>query len=246
MDQYVFCFVLCAVFYSWVPLTSLGRSHRRLDVVVVEVLLEVEVRERRAILNREELLERRIRLDVVLVLEVLLLHVVVDRLRDLRAGEERVLGLAEEREELLRDLRRALEDRENTGLRLRALDRHRTPLALAGILDLAVDTLVELLDLRKHGRDRLLERVEVERHRLEVLIERRRGAGRGGNDRRLNRRRGDNDRRGGRGGNRLLGLHGLLGNRGNGRRNGGGRGILLSNLLRGGGLGGGGVHYTGD
>ena len=217
--------------------------------MVVEVLLEVEVRERRAVLDGEELLERRIRLDVVLVLEVVLLDVVVNRLRHLRARHERVLGLAEEEAKLLRDLRRALEDRENTGLDLRTLDRRRPPLALAGILDLAVDTLVELLDLREHGRDRLLERVEVERDRLEVLIERRRRASRRGNGRRLNGRRGDNDRRRNGRGHRLLGnLLGRLSNRGRGRRRNGRRNrrsLLLRNLLRGNGLGGRGRHYTG-
>lgn len=230
------------------PFTFLrDRRDGRLDVVAVEVLLEVEVREGLTLANREELLERGIGLDVVLVLEALLLHVAVDRLRDLRARHERRNGLAKEEAELIRNLRGALEDRGDTGLDLLTLRRRRTALALAGILNLAVDTLVELLDLGEHRRDRLLERVEVERHRLEVLIERRRGAGRGRNRRRLNRRRGNNNR--GRRGNRRL-LGGLLGDlddrRHNRRGNGdGGGGLLLSNNLLGNGLGGGGGHYTG-
>ena len=119
--------------------------------MAVEVAREVEIRERLTLADEEKLLERGIRLDVVLVLEVVLLDVVVDRLRDLRAREERVLGLAEEREELLRDLRGALEDAERTRLGIRALLNLRAALALARILDLAVDTLVELLHLREHG-----------------------------------------------------------------------------------------------
>jgi len=211
--------------------------------VAVEVLLEVEVREGLAISDREELLERRIGRDRVLVLEVLLLDVHVDRLRDLRARHERALGLREEGAELVRHLDGALEDRGNAGLGLLALNGRRAALALAGILDLAVDTLVELLDLREHGRDRLLERREVARHRLEVLVERRRGRHRrGGND--LNGRRGDNDRRSGR--LRRLGRRRLLDRGGRSRRDRGRNLLLLrSNYLLRDGLGGRGTHYTG-
>ncbi len=185
----------------------------------------------------------------MLVLEALLLHVAVDRLRDLRARHQRRRRLAKEEAELVRDLRGALEDREDTGLGLLTLNGRRAALALTGILDLTVDTLVELLDLGEHRRDRLLERVEVERDRLEVLIERGRGAGRGGNGRRLNGRRGDDNWRGNRGRrSSLLGsLLGRLGDRrrNNGRRNGGNL-LLRNDLLGGGGLGGGGGHYTGS
>ena len=67
-----------------VSLRHLRRRDRRisLDVVDVEVLLEVEVRELVLRLEVEELEESRITLDVVLVLEVLLLHVRRDELRD--------------------------------------------------------------------------------------------------------------------------------------------------------------------
>lgn len=67
-----------------------GRGSRRLtsdrrvalEVVDVEVLLEVEVRELVRRREVEELEESRITLDVVLVLEVLLLDVRRDELRD--------------------------------------------------------------------------------------------------------------------------------------------------------------------
>ena len=186
-----------------------------LDVVAVEVALEVEVRQRLTLADREELLERGIRLDVVLVLEALLLHVVVDRLRDLRAGHERAVGLAKELAQLIRDLRGDLEDARLARRRIDALLNLRAALALARILDLAVDTLLKLLHLREHGRNRLTERVEVARNGLEVLIKRRRGDGRRGNRRRLNRRRGNNHRRRGRR-SRLLGGLGLRGSRLNG------------------------------
>ena len=229
------------------PILNHLRDRRRLHVVAVEVALEVEIREDIAIRDREELLERRVGLDVVLVLQVLLLHVAVDRLRDLRAGHERAGRLAEERAELVRDLRRALKDGRDAGLRLRAL-RHCAALALARILDVAVDTLVELLHLREHRRDRLAERREVLRNGLEVLLERGRGRGRG-SDNRLDGRGCDNDRRGGGRGGDLLGrLLGGLSNDGCGdgsRCDRGGGGGLRGNLLCG-GLGGGGRHYTGD
>ena len=59
-------------------------SDRRvaLEVVDIEVLLEVEVRELVRRREVEELEESRITLDVVLVLEVLLLDVRRDELRD--------------------------------------------------------------------------------------------------------------------------------------------------------------------
>jgi hypothetical protein len=59
-------------------------SDRRiaLEVVDIEILLEVEVCELVLRLEVEKLEESRITLDVVLVLEVLLLHVGRDELRD--------------------------------------------------------------------------------------------------------------------------------------------------------------------
>jgi len=67
-----------------------GRRRRRitsecrvaLEVVDIEILLEVEVCELVLRLEVEELEESRITLDVVLVLEVLLLDIRRDELRD--------------------------------------------------------------------------------------------------------------------------------------------------------------------
>ena len=73
------------MFYVLVFAYYLSRRYNNLgllDVVGVEVALEVEVREVVRIREAEQLLERGIRLDVVLVLQVLLLHVVVDLTRD--------------------------------------------------------------------------------------------------------------------------------------------------------------------
>jgi len=220
------------------------RRRRRLDVVAVEEALEVEVRQVLRLRDGEQLAERGIGLDVVLLLEVLLLDVVVHALRDLRAAHQRAVGLAEELAELIRHLDGALEDGRGA-LDLNAIDglNLRAALALARILDLAVHALLELLDLRHRGRRRLAERGEVEHHRLEVLIERRRRARNSRSDL-LNRRRGDDNRRDNRRDDRrrLLGLRGLLGNRRRGRRRRGDRlrdnRLLLRyllNSLRGGG-----------
>lgn len=144
--------------FIWVFLLfnlSSRNNNRRLQVVLVEVALEIEVGQLLTLRHAEELLQRRIGLDVVLVLEALLLHVVVDGLGNLRAGHLRALGLAEERAQLLRNLGGALEDGR------RALDLHAVlinlglALALASILDLAVHTLLHTLNLAEQGGDSL-------------------------------------------------------------------------------------------
>ena len=221
-------------------------NRRRLDVVTVEEALEVEVRQVLRLRDGEQLAERGIGLDVVLLLEVLLLDVVVHALRDLRAAHQGALRLDEERAELIRHLDGALEDGRGA-LDLDAIDglNLRAALALARILDLAVHALLELLDLRHHGRRRLAERREVQHHRLEVLIQRRGRASHHGGDL-LDRRRGDHNRRGnnrrrrrrGRRSRRLLGLRRLrLSDRRNRRHNGNRLGhsgrLLLRNLRNG-------------
>ena len=120
-----------------------------LDVVLVEVALEVEVRQALRVRNAEQLLERGIRLDVVLVLEALLLDVRRDRLRDVGAAHLAALGLAEEDAEVIAELGGDLEDAEAGRLgRAVLIELGRgAALALASILDLAGNTLLELLEL---------------------------------------------------------------------------------------------------
>ena len=218
--------------------------------MAVEEALEVEVGEVLSLRDGEELTERSIGLDVVLVLEVLFLDVVVYALGDLRAAHQGALGLAEEGAELIRDLDGALEDGGSTLDGLTILrGGGRTALTLAGILDLTVNALLELLDLRHHGGNRLTESGEAGHDGLDVLVKSGRGSsGRGGSS--LYRGRGYNNRgRGGHGGGLLgrLGL-GLSGNNRGGGRSGnglrdGGR-ILLGNTLDSLGGGGGSAHYT--
>ena len=226
---------------------GLRRGLGRLGVVVVEVALEVEVRELVALRDGKKLLERGIRRDGVLVLEVVLLYVVVDTLRDLRARDKRALRKAEERAELIRDLYGALEDGERTGLvTLGTILDLRAALALAGILDLTVYTLVKALDVGKKGGNRLTNRVEVVRDGLEVLIKRRRrdGGYSGGN--RLNGRRRNNNGRNSGGGRGLGGLGNLyrLGSLNNGGNNGNLNNFLLGGRLACNGLGRGRTHHT--
>ena len=231
--------------------------------MTVEVTLEVEVGELVRLRHLEELAEGGIRRDVVLVLEVLLLHIVVDLLRDVGAADQRARGVTEELVQLIRDLRGDLEDARATRLgTLLALGTDAT-LAATGILDLAVDTLVQTLDLRDHGADRLAERGERGQNTLEVLIQRRgrgsrlRGRRRRGSRGRASRNRGHRGNRGRHdsrlGRRRLAARLDLLGGRRNdrGRRGNNYRGSnnnnllnLLLNLLRRGLRNNGGTHHT--
>ena len=242
-------------------IASLRLGRRRdlldLDVVLVQVLLEVEVRERLALRDAEELLEGGIRLDVVLVLQALLLDVRRDGLRDVGAAHLAALRLGEEGAEVIAERRRHLEDGQARRLGDTVLIQlGRAALALAGILDLAANTLLELLELREEATKRLAHRRDARNHRLDLLANRlhrylrdrrrdRRSGG--GNNRRDRRNRGRSRRL------RLysLGLRNLLLNRGRGRRRNRNRcsdrrNLLLLRNLRNRLLGGRGrgTHYT--
>jgi len=130
--------LVAVLIYSFRKFPCLGSRHNLLEVVDVEVLLEVEVRELDVIREVEELEERRIRLDVVLVLEVLLLDVRRDELRDVGAALLGAGRAAHERAEGRRDVRGDLEDGDTRRLALLALNRRLAAAALVG----------ELLDLR--------------------------------------------------------------------------------------------------
>ena len=123
--------------------------NRRLDVVAAEELLEVQDRERVTLVERQELAERGIGLDRLLVHEVVGARIRHDALRDRRAADLRVLRLAEERRELIADLDGL---REDAGLRLRTLNGLRLALAAAvGLLDDAGRLLLNDLEGRRGG-----------------------------------------------------------------------------------------------
>ena len=154
-------------------LKSALRNGRRLEVVLVEVLLEVEVREDLLRSDAKERLELRIGLDRVLVLELVGLDVRRDRLRHVRAALERASGAAEEAAELSGEARGDLEDRELAGLGLLTLNGLlRAAAALVGLLLEAGDTLLEALELGNKRTDRLTDRVGLREHGLDVILNR--------------------------------------------------------------------------
>ena len=228
---------------------------------MVQVALQVEVRQLVRLGHLEELAQGGIGGDVVLVLQVVLLDVVVNLLRHVGAGDERARGVLQELAQLVRHLRGDLEDGRTALGRLLTLGAH-TALALAGILHVLVDTLVQALHLRDGGRRLLAERRQGGEDRLQVLIQRRgrrRGGdgssdirnGRGDNGWRSSgnnwRHSGDGSLRGS--GLATLGGRGSSGNNGwrsSGDRHGGNNNILslLGNTLSLSGRSSGGTHYT--
>jgi len=127
-----------------------GEYLSSLDVVLVEVLLEVEVGELVGGGNAEELHERSISLDVVLVTETLLLDVGTNELSDFRARGSGVLALAEEETEFIGDRLGDLE-RNNCRSAIGVFLTGNLALLL-GILDFLGDTLFKAL---KVGKDTL-------------------------------------------------------------------------------------------
>ena len=100
----------------------------------VEILLEVEVGELVLCREVEELEERGITLDVVLVLEILLLHVGRDELRDVGAALLGAGRATHECAESRGDVRGNLEDGDASRLALLALNRRLAAAALVGKL----------------------------------------------------------------------------------------------------------------
>jgi hypothetical protein len=231
--------------------------------VLVEVLLEIEVGELLRLRNLEELAESSIRSDVVLILEVLFLHILVELLGDIGARDESTRGVTEETAELIRDLGGDLKDSEATLDGLTSLSHRRsTALTTTSILDLTVDTLVKALDLSDHRGYSVTERGEGGEDGLEVVIKSGNRGGRGcissgdgGNRRgrggyRSRSSGGDRSNRGSRLASSLLGLSNNRSRSGGGYRGDRGRssrgivGLLGNALGLGGGGSSGGAHHT--
>jgi hypothetical protein len=210
--------------------------------VGLQVALEVEDLELIRLSDAEELAERSIRLDQLLLHETLLLGVGANLGGDLGAAEESTLGLAEEDAELIGNLSGLLKDGLLLGLIGGTLRGGlATTAALAGLLELTRDTLLKLLELREEGGNGLAEAINLLNNGVELGDDvdllgdggggrRRLNDGRGGDDDRGNNdggrsRRSDDRGRGGncRGSGLLLG-GGLAGTGGLGR---GGRGAHL-------------------
>ena len=212
---------------------SLRRRDNRLDVVPLEVLLEVEDRQLVRLREAEELAERGIRVDRLLVRQLVVLRVLHDATRDIRTADERVGREAEENTEILRDLHRLGEDRRGVGLLLTiSADSARlATTATLGLLLKASNLLLHLLHLRRELIEGRAEGVELDKERGEVRDYRLLGLGLSDN--------GDYRGRRGRGNRRGRLSSGVLdyrGGRGDGNRGGnGGSGTLLGGGLLGGG-----------
>ena len=201
----------------------------------LEVALEVEDRHLLGLRGAEQLTKRGIRVDVLLVVELLLLDVGHDAARHIGAAHLGALGLAEEHAKVVRDLLGLGEDRLLLGKGVARLIHGRRPsaAAAAGLLELASQALLSLLHVGKHGRQRGAEVIDLRdvRGKLgdKVHLLLRGGGGRGG------RRHGGGNRRGrsggGAGGLRATG-RGHRG-RGGGYGNGGNRGGGLLGDIRG-------------
>jgi hypothetical protein len=138
--------------------------------VTLEVLLEVEDSKAIRLREAEELTERGIRLDGLLVRKLVVLCILHDATGDIRAADLRASGEAKEDAELLRDLNRLGEDRRGVGLLL-AIGTDCTGLAAAATLGLllkAGDLLLHLLHLRRELVEAGAEGVELNEESSEV------------------------------------------------------------------------------
>ena len=123
------------VFARFFLKSVLGSGGRRLQVVAVQVTLQVEVRQHVALRHAQKTLQLAVRLDGVLLLQILLLHVGSDGLRDVGAALLGAIAHTQERAQVVRQSRGDLKDRRLPGLHL---------LTLHGLLGLAA-ALVSLL-----------------------------------------------------------------------------------------------------
>ena len=142
----------------------------RLDVVPLEVLLEVEDRQLVRLCEAEELAERGIRVDRLLVRELVVLGILHDATGDIRTADERVRREAEEYAEILRDLNRLGEDRRGVGLLL-TISADSARLATTATLGLLLEAsylLLHLLHLRRELVERRAEGIELDKERGEV------------------------------------------------------------------------------
>lgn len=145
-------------------------SNRSLHVVTLEVLLEVEDSEAIRLREAEKLTERGIRLDGLLVRELVVLCILHDATGDIRAADLRSRGKIEEDAEFLRDLNRLGKDRRGVGLLL-AIRTNSASLAAAAALSLlleAGDLLLHLLHLRRELVEAGAEGVELDEESSEV------------------------------------------------------------------------------
>lgn len=159
MRIYHLSFIICHLYFVISAASDLRRGHGggrllRLQVVHVQILLEVEVSELVLLLQVQQLQQRRIAVDVVLVLQVLLLHVVRDVLRYVGTRLLGAGGAAHEGAQGRGDVGGDLEDGDARRLALLAL-HHLAAAALVGHLLQLGRLLLQALGLADQLRHRL-------------------------------------------------------------------------------------------
>jgi hypothetical protein len=200
-----------------------SRGLRRSGVVGLQEALQIQNLQLIRLLQRQQLAQGGIRLDVLLLHQTLVLGVLAHAGRHIRAGQLGALGHAQEGAQRIRDGHGLLEDGLLLGGTIRTLSA-ASAAALLGALQLTGNLLLQLLQVGEHGTQSSAQR----RHLLDGGVEL-------GDDVHI-----------------LLGVH-LRGHRGRrrgrrghggGRRGGdhrcrsSGRGGSLGGLTTGGGLGG--------
>ena len=138
--------------------------------MTLEVLLEVEDGKAVRLREAEKLAERGIRLDGLLVRELVVLSILHDATRDIRAANLSTSGEAKEDAEILRDLNRLGEDRRGVGLLL-TIGTDSARLAAAATLGLLLEArnlLLHLLHLRRKLIEGNTEGVELDKESSEV------------------------------------------------------------------------------
>lgn len=217
-EKFLLFGVLEFLFYVFSGFVLLHLGNRGgLGVVGLEVALEVEDLELILLGDGEELAERSIGLDDLLLHETLLLGVGAHGGGHLAAAHESTLGLAEEHAESIADAAGLGEDAVLLGLLGTTLHSLAVAAALAGLLELTGDALLKLLHLREDLAEGGTELVHLLHEAVELgnhvdLLSGSRGSGnsghglsdRGCNDRRSSNRRCGNGSGGSRSGHGLL------------------------------------------
>ena len=131
--------------------------------MVLEVALKVEDSHLLGLRHLEELAKSSVRVDVLLVVEAVLLHVVHHATSHVRAADLGALGLAKEHAEVIRNLLGLREDRGLLGKGVARLIKGRGPSAAAAArtLELTAQALLHLLHVAEHHAELVTEVVDL-------------------------------------------------------------------------------------
>jgi len=145
--------------FRFVFIDCLGSLH----IVVLQEALEVQNGNLFPLLNIQKLTQGSIRIDVLLVVQAVLLHVVHDATGHVRAAHLCALGLAKKHAQIVRDLLGLREHGGLLGYRVARLIHCRSPsaAAAAGTLELTGKTLLHLLQVAQHHAKLVAELVHL-------------------------------------------------------------------------------------